>query len=269
MKFAIRDDDTSFFTSPDDILKAYDFLKGGCLSLSVVPNTVAIHKDCVFPYASHNTNLKYNCISDNRVLVEWLNEQQKKQKIDILLHGYSHEYKKIHEKWRSEMIWKDYKSIHSELLEAKELFKKLFGTQPTVFVAPNNHISSKGIRAIEELGMNYSGTIGFLNRPFSFKMLSIFIKRWFFRIANGYSTTEMFDYGKHKEIQAFPVDNWERLLNEFNLCKKYDTPFVIYTHYWKVNNDKNVKDLLIRIYEHAINNCAELVSLSSMFNEKD
>lgn len=50
MKFAIRDDDTCFFTKPSDLEKAYDFIDKGCISLSVVPYTVPIHKDDVFPY---------------------------------------------------------------------------------------------------------------------------------------------------------------------------------------------------------------------------
>ena len=56
MLFAIRDDDTSYFTKPEELRKAYDFVKEGIISLSVVYNTVPIHKDNVFPYGE---NLEY------------------------------------------------------------------------------------------------------------------------------------------------------------------------------------------------------------------
>ena len=51
MKVAIRDDDTSYFTKPKDLQRAYDFLnEDDCVSLSVVPYTVPVHRDDVFPY---------------------------------------------------------------------------------------------------------------------------------------------------------------------------------------------------------------------------
>ena len=46
MKVAIRDDDTSYFTKPKDLQRAYDFLnEDDCVSLSVVPYTVPVHRD--------------------------------------------------------------------------------------------------------------------------------------------------------------------------------------------------------------------------------
>lgn len=49
MKFAIRDDDTSFFTRPEELLSAYDFVAEGPISLSVVPRTVPHHEKGVPP----------------------------------------------------------------------------------------------------------------------------------------------------------------------------------------------------------------------------
>ena len=53
MKVAIRDDDTSYFTKPKDLQKAYDFLnEDDCVSFSVVPYTCLLYtsieviKDC-------------------------------------------------------------------------------------------------------------------------------------------------------------------------------------------------------------------------------
>ena len=44
MIFAIRDDDTSFFTKPQELEAAYDFITEGCVSLSAVPFSVPYHK---------------------------------------------------------------------------------------------------------------------------------------------------------------------------------------------------------------------------------
>lgn len=49
MLFAIRDDDTSFFTKPGELESAYDFVTEGTVSLSVVPFAVPHHEKGVLP----------------------------------------------------------------------------------------------------------------------------------------------------------------------------------------------------------------------------
>ena len=71
MKVAIRDDDISYFTKPDDLNKAYDFLnKGDCVSLSIVPYTVPVHRNDVFPYGKEIDNGYYD-IAKNRELINY------------------------------------------------------------------------------------------------------------------------------------------------------------------------------------------------------
>ena len=92
MKVAIPDDDTSYFTKPKDLQRAYDFLnEDDCVSLSVVPYTVPVHRDDVFPYGKE-IGMGYYDIAENTELLEYLKEKYKQGKVDILLHGYSHEY---------------------------------------------------------------------------------------------------------------------------------------------------------------------------------
>ena len=69
MKFAIRDDDTSYFTSPAELERAYDFVDRGAISLSVVPNTVYCHKDTVYPYGDKKGCPGYFDIAENEELV--------------------------------------------------------------------------------------------------------------------------------------------------------------------------------------------------------
>ena len=49
MKFAIRDDDTSYFTKPQELEEAFGDLTGIPVSLSVIPNAKSNHGN-VFPY---------------------------------------------------------------------------------------------------------------------------------------------------------------------------------------------------------------------------
>ena len=75
MKVAIRDDDTSYFTKPKDLQRAYDFLnEDDCVSLSVVPYTVPVHRDDVFPYGKE-IGMGYYDIAENTELLEYLKKK--------------------------------------------------------------------------------------------------------------------------------------------------------------------------------------------------
>ena len=160
MKVAIRDDDTSYFTKPKDLQRAYDFLnEDDCVSLSVVPYTVPVHRDDVFPYGKE-IGMGYYDIAENTELLEYLKEKYKQGKVDILLHGYSHEYQLSENKWLAEMKWKSSSQLKEEIPKGKKHLEKLLGMNISVFVAPNNSIDKKAISVLEDLQMNYSGIIG-------------------------------------------------------------------------------------------------------------
>lgn len=264
MKFAIRDDDTCFFTNPEDLDKAYGFLRCGCVSLSVVPYTVPIHKDDVMPYGN-GIPYNYYDIADNTEIVNYLKRGVEANKYDILLHGYSHEYKRLGDSWKPEMIWKDHQRLQEELSEGKKHLESLFGQTISVFVAPNNAIDQKAISVIENLGMNYSGIIQKNDRRINHKYIWNFISRWGYRLARGIPIPGILDYGKHRELVAYTLDNFDRLIFEYNACKRRQQPFVFYTHYWQVNNSSKTKELLQRITEYIFEDGAELVGLSDCF----
>lgn len=265
MKVAIRDDDTSYFTTLSELQEAYDFLDANdCVSLSLVPFSVPIHRDDVFPYGK-DIEYGYYDIEKNKELIEWLRNGQKNGRYDCLLHGFSHEYKQIDGKWFAEMKWKDEQRIFQEMQLGKNHLENLLDCSIKVFVAPNNSIDKKAITAIEKLRMNYSGIIGVNDRKISFKYIKNFIIRWAFRFVRKVQYPGLLDYGKHKELSAYTLDNYERLINEYTLCKRLNKPFVIYTHYWQLNTDAKVKLLLERVYEYIKKDGAEIVPLSELF----
>lgn len=266
MYFAIRDDDTSFFTKPEELEKAYDFIEKGPISLSVVPYTVLIHKDSVFPYGMLTGNRKYNPLDENKELVDYLSKSIKAGKYDVLMHGYTHEYKYINNQWVAEMKWKGEEQLNKELFEGKNYLEKILSSTIRVFVAPNNSIDRKAVSVISKLKMDYSGIIGINDRSMSFLYIYNFFKRWRMRIINKIPYPGILDYGDHKELVAYTIDNVERLKMEYLECKKRNVPFVFYTHYWQVNSDPSVKKNLKEIYEYLIKDGAELISLSKCFN---
>lgn len=265
MKVAIRDDDTSYFTKPEDLQKAYDFLrKEDCVSLSIVPFAVPVHRDDVFPYGK-DIKFGYYDIADNVELLEYLKEKKKQGKYDLLLHGYSHEYKWDDNKWIAEMKWKSLDQLNKELPNGKIHLEKLLGTSISVFVAPNNSIDEKAISVIEELKMDYSGIIGVRDRKINLKYVVNFSKRWGFRLIKKIQYPGIMNYGKHRELNAYTIDDYERLIYEYKICKKKKVPFVIYTHYWQLNTDEKAKKLLEKIYNYVVEDGAEIVPLSRCF----
>lgn len=267
MKFAIRDDDTSFFTKPEELEKAYDFVQNGPVSLSVVPYTVPIHRDDVFPYGRENAALPHVSypLSENTVLVDYLREAVKTGKYDILLHGYSHEYRKVNGQWTAEMKWKDADRLRHELPSGKHLLEELFSTEVKVFVAPNNSIDQNAISVISEMGMDYSGIIQLGDRRITPLYLLNFCRRWAVRAIQKIPYPGVLDYGDHKELVAYTLDSAERLKKEYRSCKRKNAPFVVYTHYWQVNSDPAIKRSLMDIYDYAMRDGAELVRLTDCF----
>lgn len=266
MKFAIRDDDTSYFTKPDDLKNAYDFLKKGCVSLFVVPFTVPVHKDDVFPYGVGIPYGFYD-LADNHELVEYLRENSTAWNYDILLHGFSHEYKQVDSIWKAEMMWKTQGQLQEEITKGKHYLEKLFNRPVNVFVAPNNAINQNAISIIEELGMDYSGIIQKNDRRVDVRYLLNLAKRWGYRAAKQIPYPGLLDYGKHKELVAYTLDRYDRLVKEYQECKRRRQPFVVYTHYWQVNQDSKIKELLRKITDFVLNDGAEMVELSRCFEE--
>ncbi len=266
MKFAIRDDDTCFFTKPCDIEKAYDFIDKGCISLSIVPYAVPIHKDDVFPYGE-GIEYGFYDIADNQELIAFLRSQAEKGRFDFLLHGYSHEYIKVNNSWKAEMIWKNKQQLKKELTEGKQHLEELLGKHIGIFVAPNNAINQNAISVIEDLGMHYSGIIQRNDRRINLRYLINFVKRWGYRAIKKIPYPGILNYGKHKELIAFTLDNYDRLVLEYQACKRKGQPFIVYSHYWQINQNPDIKNLLIRISNYVFNDGAELVALSKCFED--
>lgn len=265
MKVAIRDDDTAFFTKPEDLKKAYDFLKpGDCISLSIVPFTVPVHKDCVFPYGK-DLEYRYYDIADNPELLDYLRTEKTRGTYDFLLHGYSHEYRCEDGKWVTEMLWKTKAQLSEELQKGKEHLEQLLDCNISVLVAPNNGIDQKAISVAEELGMHYSGIIGFHDRKFSVRYIINFMKRWYFRFTKKIQYPGVLNYGKHKELCAYTLDSYERLVKEYTICKQRNVPFVVYTHYWQLNENPRAKQTLMKLYDYVIRDGAQIVPLSECF----
>lgn len=267
MKVAIRDDDTSYFTKPQELIDAYDFIDNFPISLSVVPFSVKDHTGNK-PYGDIDDNLpKYNKLGENAKLVEFLKEGIKNNKYEVLLHGINHEYKLEDNEWIPEMMFKEEQELMSGIENGKNYLEKILDTNINVFVSPSGGIENKGIRAIEKQGLNYSGIIGrHKDRDISLYYIYSYVKRWSHRLITGMPYGGVLNYGKHKELIAYSIDNEKELLKTYKYCKKYDYPFVMYTHYWELNRNENYKRTVHNLVNYAIEDGAKPSFLSECFD---
>lgn len=158
MQIIIRDDDTSFFTPPEMLLKVYAPLWDVAIpvSLSVIPAHYANIRipqanaeagdfiDPNIPPRFRGQDQRFP-ITDNAVLCTFLSDLQARERIEICLHGFDHD-------------WMEFKAEAAPLLSQKlhdgrQLLDAAFPDAPIrTFIAPYDGISSAAFTAIIEAG---------------------------------------------------------------------------------------------------------------------
>jgi len=279
MKFAIRDDDVSFSTSPKDLENLYKELWG-----ENIPVSFAVIPYAVRSYYSGDWEKFYqseyeNPIEKNKELVQFLREKIKENKASIMLHGFSHQYKVAMDKkdepvlatqenlntlrnykkgielcWYGEYNWKNYEQLKKETKVGKEYLEDLFQTKVTVFVPPSNDISKEGVKAVSECGLNISGAmlLSKFNRSLSKYSIENWVLKFWWRLKYDRGYPYVMNFGNHKELCGYglvPGISYEELKEQFEFCKKVDAPFVLATHYWEVLENNDLKKIYYQLLE--------------------
>ncbi len=74
------------------------------------------------------------------------------------------------------MLFKDKEELIQKVKQGKDYLNKTFDTEVEIFVAPSNAIDKKGIIAVENSDLNFSGIIRHGDRQLSFKYCMSYIK---------------------------------------------------------------------------------------------
>lgn len=259
-RFAIRDDDTSFFTRPEDLDFVYGRYWGTVpISLAVVPFSVPVHRGRSHS-AVHAPDQQVP-LGENVALVDYLKEKIALGQVEIMLHGYSHEYKQINGKWVGEFGWKPQSQLMREIVEGKGYLERLLKVRIRVFVPPSNTIGASGIRAIRAAGLNLSGIMGRGgDRPFSADYPTAWLKRWAWRLRRGAPYPYPLRYGGHTELCAHaltPRANRDKLLQALNESVAHHWPYVLTTHYWEFRDDVSMHATLAGLI-----GCAEKLNMT-------
>jgi hypothetical protein len=271
MKFAIRDDDVSFFTKPEDLEKVYDKIWEKCpISFAVIP----FIKGMVSPMIPEKFwyEKKYFPIGDNSDLVSYLKEKVKEKKISIMLHGYSHEDRTSGYEFENN----NFEDLYEKIKKGKEYLENLFETEINVFVPPHNTISKEGIKAVIRAKLNLAviPSFYFNKRPWNLNTLKVFLERRMFKIRHKVEPPFVLDFVDHKEVRCFPLTplvSFEFLKENFDIAYRFDGIFCLATHYWefdakmKKEPSKTQKEVFEQFYEYVIKKNNGIVFMS--FNE--
>jgi Uncharacterized protein conserved in bacteria (DUF2334) len=269
--FAIRDDDTSFFTRPDELIRGYgDIWDEVPVSLSVVPFHGRTLTKAI-PPEYWNEGPELYPIGDNLELVAFLREQKTKGRISIMLHGYSHVDGPDGSEFETEG------SLERKVWEGKQYLEQLFKTSVRAFVPPHNRLSLKGYLAVTNAGLDIVQIVPFRGgrRPFMLRYFPQLLRISWARYVWRHRYPYVLDFGTHREVahhSLTPSVSFQTLLDELEFCRGRQGVFVLATHYWELNQTTkdglSLHHALERLVEHAQDLGAHFCSVNAVFGRE-
>lgn len=243
-RIAIRDDDMNFFTAAKEVEAVYNQVAefGVPVSYAVVPIVTDVLGDC--PETKGNTTPRW--VGDNNQLVDWVKEQIKIGKAEVLMHGITHEYKFSDGRNVPEMVWRSGDvSLNDTISTWKKRLESTFEQRITVFVAPCNHISIDCLNVVVNNGMDYSGIVPLnYSRRITIRNVLSYSKRVCVRILNRIPYPGVLRYSDHLELNACALGEQSYLERIYDYSKQHQQPLVINTHYWNLRDNPSRIQLL-------------------------
>ena len=231
MYFCVRDDDTSFFTSPEDLERVYgEASRWGPISLAVVP----FHRAGTSGGVPEKFRGRWSVhpLHENLPLVEYLRARVAEGRFEIMLHGY------YHDESPDRLEFAGGKDLTRRVADGRQYLEELLGTTIRVFVPPYNCIGRQGLRAVALAGLHLGGTTGVRSgwSPLSRKtwLLWLRLRRW--RKSGGLGVPWILDLGDHRELPGNAVTPASRVQHNeaiFESTLTMGGVFCVATHYWE------------------------------------
>jgi hypothetical protein len=232
MYFCIRDDDTSFFTSPEELEHAYgEITQWGPVSLAVVPfHRAGTSKAIPEKFRGRES---VHPLDENRALVEYLRSGVSRKRFEIMLHGYHHDEPSD----RAEFLCGN--DLTQKVADGRKYLEDLLGATIRVFVPPHNTIGRQGLRAISFAGLHLGGTAGVRSGwpLLSYKTWSLWLRLRYQKKTDGLGIPWILDLGGHREIPGIAVTPTSVFKNNkaaFETALAVGGTFCVATHYWEL-----------------------------------
>ena len=254
MKFAIRDDDTSYFTRPESLEQVYhDVWTHVPVCLATVPFAIG-YKQPGIPPEHWESGISF-AIESNGDLVAFLKSHVAAGRATIALHGYTHQ------DFPDGFEFQAAPDPERRVAEGLPYLSSTLGAPISIFVPPHNALSKHGLQAVGRAGLNILGS--FLSfRPSMRAWDSPTLVNWWrvrrFRQATGRTRGDalvyphVLRYADHAEFGCHPLvpgTTFEALAAGFDEARRVGGDFCLATHYWEV--DAAMKSVLLRLLDYA------------------
>ncbi|MCB0700168.1 MAG: hypothetical protein H6551_08010 [Chitinophagales bacterium] len=292
MRFAIRDDDTNFYTTPAELEACYkeiwnDFPPTLSLISKVKGNWLywvhQIYKDKQnTDWTAWEKDDTIYPIEQNSELISFLKQEITKGRLDISYHAKHHrnEDEMLPEERSNNYVrGAEYFTNQDRTQEIKNEIthlEQLLGRKISVFTPPQNLLSMQGYQSVLSAGLNLcGGGIPFYKKEKNLKGLYNIFKQLSFKLLNRESDyPRVLKFNTHNEIAYHyplqPTTRLDSLKYDFDMVRKYNGDFVLSTHYVEfdypmVYDEKmKMKRVLMDFLDYVSKFKVEKMSLSEM-----
>ena len=254
MKFAIRDDDTCYFTRPEALEQVYhDVWNRVPVCFATVPFAIG-YKRAGIPREHWESGTAF-ALESNSDLVAFLKTRVAGGHATIALHGYTHQ------DFPNGFEFQAATDPERRVAEGLRSLSATLGTTVSIFVPPHNALSKHALRAVGSAGLNILGS--FLSfrpsmRPWDRRTPLNWWRVRRFRRATGRTKGDalvyphVLRYADHAEFGCHtlvPGTTFEALAAGFEEARQAGGHFCLATHYWEV--DAAMKAVLLRLLDYA------------------
>jgi hypothetical protein len=271
MRFAIRDDDTCYFTAPEQLDRVYRRLPGIPVSLAVTP--FALQSFHLGDPARFRQGREPHVIERNHDLVAHLREGVQSGRYTILCHGFSHEYHHVDNKWIPECVWKGAQVVAAETELGARLLGDLLACDVGGYVPPGNAITRANIEAVGSTFPRLFATLP-VKRWREFVLDPVGRAAWkqrlFDQIKLGGPQPQPYHLGQIQMLTCTSLTalaSWDSIVRRLRLCQAQGADFVVAVHYWELCGP--LLDRLCRLVDLAHSAGFQPAHCASLFEDGD
>lgn len=253
MRFAIRDDDTNYFTTPADLEACYsDIWDKYPPTLCLISKVKGKWSHWVHQIYKDKHDTDWDAwtkddtpypIEGNGPLVDFLKEKIKQGKLDVAYHAKHHRNEDTYlPKGRSNNYVRgaEYytsRNLTEEIKEEVTHLNKTLEANISVFTPPQNLLSTTGYQSVIDAGLNIcGGGIAFYKKEKDAVGLKNIAKQLVFKVLHRESDyPRVLRYKNHNELAYHyplqPSTRLDSLIYDFDMVRKHNGDFVLSTHY--------------------------------------
>ncbi len=235
IRFALRDDDTSAFTTPESLESAYGHLwDRHPVSLAVIP--FAVETRHLGDPARFEQGDEAVPLGHNRRLVRFLRDAIAAGHVSILLHGHRHRYRRGTRagEWIPEFVAAD--DPHRLIGEGRRYLESLLDVRIRTFVPPSNAMSPAAYAAVRRHGLNLTQLPALRvalasASPSAWPTLA---RRIGARLA-GSDMPDVLQLATHRELAAIPITPRTPFESVRDALDRRRRTVCLATHHWELD----------------------------------